>query len=265
MGEGGRIVLGEKMTRQARVDSPSGIQHVISRGAGKRNIFEDDLDRMRYLEKLGAVAEKNHVGIYAWCLMGNHVHLLLACDVDSMESVMRSVNTSHAQWFNGRHGHVGPVFQGRYSSVPIETDAHLLECVRYIHRNPESAGMAKMEQYRWSSYADYLGKRLDGVPPICDTSLVLGVLDDFEGFHSARNEQTEFLELVPARPILSDGDVAGLAASWYGEEYAGAIGAMAKPDRDCAFRRLHGAGASIRQLERLTGIGRGAIQRAVRW
>lgn len=252
------------MARQARSDSPTGIQHVTSRGAGRRVIFEDDIDRTRYLEKLREFSVRDGVMVLAWCLMENHVHLLLKCDAASLESLMRSLNISHAQWFNGRHGHVGPVFQGRYCSTPVENDAHLMECVRYIHRNPEVAGVAAIKSYPWSSYGEYIDYVAGRKFGLCDTSLVLGMIDDFESFHDTNGKETDFVELVPARPVMSDGEVMRLAKNLLGEECIGLIAAMGKSERNHALRQLYGVGASIRQLERITGIGRGVIQKAVK-
>lgn len=252
------------MARQARVDSPTGIQHVTSRGAGRRAIFEDDIDRVRYLEKLREFSIRDGVNVLAWCLMENHVHLLLKSDTGSLESLMRSLNISHAQWFNGRHGHVGPVFQGRYSSTSVENEAHLVECVRYIHRNPEVAGVAETRRYPWSSYGEYIGSTTGYMPGLCSTSLVLGLIDDFEGFHDANSIETDFVETVPARRVISDGEVMAFAKNLFGEECIGSIAAMEKCERNRALMRLYVAGASIRQLERITGIGRGVIQKAVR-
>ncbi len=252
------------MARQARANSPTEVQHVTARGAGKRIIFEDDFDRIRYLQKLEEYAARDNVSVIAWCLMDNHVHLLLKCDVNSLKTMMRSLGISHAQWFNGHHGHIGPVFQGRYSSSPIENDAHLLECVRYIHKNPATAGVAETTHYRWSSYGEYIGKHDSCVPEFCDTTLVLSMLDDFVAFHERNDIEVDFMELVPNRPPLSDGEVSEIAKKSYGQGYADVIAAMQKRDRDQALLQLHIAGASIRQLERLTGIGRGVIQTAVK-
>ncbi len=252
------------VARQRRQGSDTGLYHVTSRGAGRRNLFEDDGDRSLYLSKLRRFSSENDVSIHAWCLMNNHVHLLLACDLADLTALMRALNTAYAQHFNGRHGHVGPVFQGRFASIPIEDESHLLETVRCIHLNPQAAGIDAAESFPWSSYQEYVPSPDAGCAPLCDTSLVLGMLDDFVGFHQVKGMEIEVLDLTPVRPYRSDAEVAAVARKLFGEAYADAIASMPKADRNASLVRLHAQGASIRQLERLTGIGRGVIQTAVK-
>lgn len=164
----------------ARAVSESGIYHVVSRGSGRQLIFEDDADRMSFITTLGESARRAGVDILGWCLMPNHVHLILLDCEQSLSDVMQRVLTSYARRFNWRTGHVGHVFQGRFSSAPIEGERYLLAAVRYLHLNPERAGICSAEQYDWSSYREYAG----GVPrvEVADTSLVLEMLGGQSGF-----------------------------------------------------------------------------------
>lgn len=237
---------------------------MTSRGAGKRILFEDDDDRAFYMERLKACALECDATIYAWCLMNNHVHLLVKCELDQLSELMRKLNTSYAQRFNGRHGHVGPVFQGRFASTPVDGDAHFVECVRYIHLNPKAAGLCQPEDYRWSSYGQYLGCGPDDVSVRCDTSLALSLLDDIKSFHEDEGVDVEMVDFVPMRPAMSDGEASELAKKLYGAEYAGSIASMEKLERDDAIARLHARGISVRQIERLTGIGRGTVFNAIK-
>lgn len=253
------------MARRARSEggSSSGIYHVTCRGAGRRDIFEDEQDMMYYLERLAVLAPDCGIIVLAWCLMGNHVHLLVEGDASDLTRLMRRLNTSHSRRFNGRHGHVGPVFQGRYRATAVESDGHLLDALIYIHRNPEAAGVSSMDSWRWSSYGEYFGHPDPELPRLCDRSRIELMGVDLLEAHGFQGE-IEMIDPSQGRRALSDIEVRERAASLFGPEPGGAIARMAKPQRDDALRRLSGMGASVRQIERLTGIGRNTVHRATR-
>ena len=261
---------GGSVTRTPRAVSSSGINHVIARGNGRRLLFEDDNDRRFYLDKLAEYKAVNHADVLAWCLMENHVHLLIQAEPESLTSLMRSLGTSFARYYNGRHGHVGSVFQGRYRSIPEETDGQLLETVRYIHNNPQVAGISAMDDYQWSSYGAYLVGH-----PLLNPDLVMGLLggvEQFVAFHEAAPVDQGMVELrsyggktSTKRAVMPDSEAVSFARRLYGDDFASSIAAMPKAERDAAVARLRGAGLSIRQIERLTGIGRNIIQRCPVW
>ena len=258
----------ETMTRSQREASSSDIYHVIVRGAGRRLLFEDDEDRRFFAVRLFAYASRAEGGadLLAWCLMENHVHLLLRARLEDLESLMRSLNTSFARYYNGRHGHVGPVFQGRYKSIPVETDAQLLETVRYIHHNPQAANVCGHRDYEWSSFQFYL----EGHPCLeADTVLdMLGGAKAFITFHNDVADDQKLMEFATysgvfssRRRAVSDGDAVEMAKKLCGNEFANSIASVPKEERDAMIGRLRGMGLSVRQIERLTGIGRGIIQK----
>ena len=144
------------MPRVARTKSASGIYHVVMRGVGRQLIFEDDDDRRALLEKLGKLSDEGCLTVYAWCLMSNHFHLLIKEGCEPIASAMKRLGVSYAMRFNLKTGRVGHVFQDRFSSEPVESDEYFLTVVRYIHNNPQKAGMCarqvRMEQLpgvRW--------------------------------------------------------------------------------------------------------------------
>ena len=141
------------MGRVPRRRSESGVYHVMSRGAGKQVIFEDDADRQRYMLLLFRVFPvENDVELLAWCLMDNHVHLLLLGDLGQVAERMRLVSSMYATYFNRRYERSGHLFQGRFKSEPVDGDAHFMTVVRYIHQNPLKAGVTADCRYAWSSY-----------------------------------------------------------------------------------------------------------------
>lgn len=250
------------MSRTARLASKSGIYHVTSRGAGKRDLFEDDRDREYYLTSLHRCSHEENLDILAWCLMDNHVHILCEGDLGDLTSTMKRLNTSYAQHFNGRHGHVGPVFQGRFASCPVESEAHLIETVRYIHLNPRDLGVSNPGDYRWSSYQQYIEG--DGFCKVDNVMSIFGSVKLFMDFHDIEKSDVAVVEGIPARPRMTDAEARKIASRIYGEAFSDAIAVMDKSKRNQALRLLYNRGVSIRQLERLTGIGCSAIHRATK-
>lgn len=254
------------MTRVPRRRSSTDIYHVIVRGAGRRILFEDDQDRHFMLDKLACYKDKFGVGILAWCLMANHAHILAKCELTDLAALMRSLNTSYARFYNGRHGHVGPVFQDRYRSFPVESSSYLKELVRYIHMNPQRAELARFDAYPWSSYAEYARD-----PNICATRFVLGCfggLKPFIEFHGDAPDREEEVDIVVReedfvleRKVIPDGEAIEIAKRLFGDEFSNSIASMPREKRDSALQRLRGCGLSVRQIERLTGVGRGIIQK----
>ena len=142
------------MARPHREELEGGIFHVYARGNEKRAIYLDDADRQTYLRILSLVAKKRSWRCLAYCLMENHVHLLLETPAANLAVGMQALHGVYAQTFNQRHDRVGHLFQGRYGAVRITTDAQLLTAARYFALNPVAAGLcAKPAEWRWGSYA----------------------------------------------------------------------------------------------------------------
>lgn len=140
-----------------RVVSPVQMYHVMDRGVKKYDVFLDSMDRYRFLDLLKRKVKEDSLTIHAYCLMGNHYHLLAEEGNKPLSVVMQGIKTSYARIFNRRHGTVGHVFQGRFISEAISTEIDLMRCARYIHNNPVKAGItARAEDYWWSSYRLYL-------------------------------------------------------------------------------------------------------------
>ena len=124
------------MPRQARLDAPQTLHHVMVRGLERRVIFRDDADRMDFVARLADLAEQGAWTIYAWALLPNHAHLLVQTGTRPLPRSIRSHLTGYAGAFNRRYHRVGHLFQNRYKSIVVEEEPYLLELVRYLHLNP---------------------------------------------------------------------------------------------------------------------------------
>lgn len=150
------------MPRQARLDIPGTLHHVIVRGFEKRRIVDDQRDREEFVARLGALAAATTTVIYAWSLMKNHAHLLLRSSEFGLSGFMRRLLTGYAITYNNRHRRHGHLFQNRYKSIVCEEEAYFLELVRYIHLNPLRARQVKtpaeLDTFAWSGHAVLLGR-----------------------------------------------------------------------------------------------------------
>ena len=146
------------MPRPQRADYAGAFQHVTNRGNHGGDIFCDDTDRQNFLNQLAAALARQEWRCHAYCLMGNHYHLLLETPDANLARGMQWFSAVLTQRFNRRHGLRGHLFQGRYKSVRIKTDSHLLQAVRYIALNPVRAGMAEgAENWLWSHHCALAG------------------------------------------------------------------------------------------------------------
>ena len=164
------------MPRQARIDAPGALHHIVIRGIERRGIFEDDEDRKDFLERLSGLLQEKDTPCYAWALMTNHVHLLLRAGTVPIASIMRRLLTGYAVRFNRRHHRYGHLFQNRYKSILCEEDPYLKHLVAYIHLNPVRAGMvedvAALKVYPFTGHSALMGKR---IRPWQDTAYVLAL------------------------------------------------------------------------------------------
>jgi REP-associated tyrosine transposase len=141
------------MARPLRIEFAGAVWHVTSRGNEQRSMFRDDQDRRGFLEVLARVVERFHWRLHAFVLMTNHYHLLLETPEPTLSRGMRELNGIYTQRFNRRHKRVGHLLQGRFKSILVEKEAHLLELTRYVVLNPVRAGIVpRPERHRWSNY-----------------------------------------------------------------------------------------------------------------
>ena len=140
------------MPRKPREDAEGGIFHVFARGNDQRLIYRDDSDRRRYLRLLAVTVERLGWRLLAYCLMDNHVHLLIETPYPNLAAGMQDLHGTYARTFNDRHGRSGHLFQGRYGAIRIKTDEQLGAVTEYIAMNPVKAGLCVTpDEWPWSN------------------------------------------------------------------------------------------------------------------
>jgi putative transposase len=145
------------MARKSRIHYPGACYHVILRGNAGHDIFFEDQDRSRFFLLLQEGIERFHHRIHAYCLMTNHVHLVMQVGEVPLSRILQNISFRYTRFINQRKNQTGHLFQGRYRALLLDADAYLLELVRYIHNNPVRAGIAKTpDEFPWSSHAVYL-------------------------------------------------------------------------------------------------------------
>jgi len=163
------------MPRQARLDAPGVLHHIMIRGIERRKIFINNGDREDFLERLSKLLPQTETACYAWVFIPNHAHFLFRTGVAPLASVMRRLLTGYAVSFNRRHKRRGQLFQNRYKSIVCQEDAYLKELVRYIHLNPVRAGIVpgikELNRYPYCGHSVLMGKN---PRPWQDVEYVLG-------------------------------------------------------------------------------------------
>jgi putative transposase len=204
------------MPRKARIDAPGALHHVIARGIEQRKIFDDTLDKNRFLVRLSNILNETETSCYAWALLPNHFHLLLRTGNTSIATVMRRLLTGHAMYYNRQHGRCGHLFQNRYRSILCEEERYFLELVRYIHLNPLRANIVKdfnrLGSYPFCGHSYVMGKLSNDWQ---DTNLVLRLFGSM--VLSARQRYREFISQGVAqgkRPDLVGGGLVRSTGGW---------------------------------------------------
>lgn len=169
----------------------------MMRGNNREYIFGSESHKNVFMELLNKEAEEGLIGVAAWCLMDNHVHLVLKGKLADISAAIKRINIKFAMGFNYRLNRIGHVFQDRYKSEVILDDTHLLAVVRYVHNNPVKARMAaESGAYQWSSYQQYVQN--SGIIGTGQRALIMGYfagnIEAFEAFHRERDDN-EYLEI----------------------------------------------------------------------
>ena len=152
------------MSRPYRFQAEDCFYYIFSRGDGRRNIYKNDRDCEKFIEYLTKAKEKFRFYVHAYCLMGNHYHLLIETTQANLSKMMQYLNTAYTVYYNIKRKNTGHLFQGRYRSVLVEASSYFAELTRYIHLNPVRSKLVDApEKYHWSSYNAYIKNKNDDV------------------------------------------------------------------------------------------------------
>lgn len=250
------------MPRQARQKSGTGIYHVMLRGVNKQNIFEDDEDRLKFLTTIKYYKKISNYKVYGYCLMNNHIHLLLKENEETLSTILRRISSSYVRWYNEKYLRCGHLFQERFKSEVVETQAYFLTVLRYIHQNPIKAGMTKNLQYKWSSYQDYLHD-----PIYTDIDFVLQffsierseALKSFQNYMNKINNDT-CMDFYDKRNVTDKEIIEQIQK--LGIKNISELQKLKKDQRDEIIGLIKKIeGVRIRQLSRITGLSKSVIGR----
>ena len=248
------------MPRTSRKRSETGFYHVILRGNGKQNLFETDKDRAAFMEAARSSFSRDSVTLIAWCLMDNHVHLIIDDPLDRISTAIQRVTSTYAMYFNHSFGHSGHVFEGRYGSVPIIDDEQLLAAVKYVHNNPLKGMGITPDRYPWCSYSEYAS----GVSRFADIDTLLELLGGTQAFvmFSINGNATGYR---PAFKKYADEDERITLAQQVFESFgctATGVKELPKKTRNQVLKALCECGLTVKHVQRLTGIGEWTIRNA---
>jgi len=261
------------MPRYARSSSQTGIYHVMIRGIDKMDIFLENYDKDRFLQTLAKMKAEGEYSLHAYCLMNNHVHLLIKEESDLLQRTMKRICVSYSAYFNRKYERIGHLFQDRFKSESIETDEYMLACTRYIHNNPVKAGIAKYPQnYIWSSYRLYIEKDEENLD-LLNREYLMNIFSEdkkraINMFINYSNEETEdpFMDYSKEKAIKSNVDKLEAVFNII-EKYNLTIEDFKKisdkQKRDMMLRQLKAEeNISLRDISNITGISKDIIFRS---
>lgn len=265
------------MPRKAREKSDFGFYHVIIRGVNRQQIFECDTDYRKFVRILkkqtlsrldlkGNYLEP-HCAIYAYCLMGNHVHLLVKELDEKIGNTIKRISSAYVYYFNHKYKRVGHLFQERFKSQPVNDWDYFLTLVRYIHQNPVKAHIVKdLKEYQWSSWSEYIG--LQEVP-FCATDEVLKRISVDELVKLVEKPMTAQEEAnckdadkKRRRKTFSDDEVWGVIKKLCGAKNISEFQALPRPLQKLVLGKARRKGIMVKTLCRLTGASVSLIQQA---
>ncbi|MBS4212875.1 REP-associated tyrosine transposase [Neobacillus rhizophilus] len=257
------------MPRSARVKSMSGVYHIMWRGANRQEIFHDDEDCNRFLDILAKYKRESELEIYAWCLMGNHVHLLLREGKEDISNTMKRIGVSYASYYNWKYDTTGHLFQGRFKSENVEDNRYLLTVTRYIHQNPVKAGIVdRPNEWKWSSCREYYAFKPHDKRNLLDANFILGKISPDQTFAMEKfkeyNEKINNDEcLEEKRRRLPDEEARVVIKKLIGPGDITRVKVLPKAQRKEVLQKVKNIrGVSQRQAARILGVSPNTINRS---
>ena len=256
------------MPRQARRKCESGVYHVMMRGINRQDIFEDEEDTQKFLDLLLSYKQICGYEIYAYCLMGNHLHIVLREGEEELGTIFKRIGAAYVYYYNIKYRRKGHLFQDRFKSEPIYDDAHLAAVIRYVHMNPVKAEIVNApEEYQLSSYRAYLqwDEQFDrGGAAFVDCGYILGIYGkkEFQRFTLETNGDIFQDDDEPVRKGMTDTEARKVMLQMTQCENPAQFQVLERTVRNAYLAALKEEGVSIHQLCRLTGLSYGTVQKA---
>ena len=248
------------MPRQARKLSSTGMYHIMLRGINQQQILEDREDNRKFIEILKDFKVICGYKLYAYCLMGNHIHLLMKVEKEPLEQIFKRVCGRYVYWYNAKYRRVGHLFQDRYKSEPIEDEGYFLSVLRYIHQNPVKAGLtSNVGEYPYSSYSCYMEPKNNS---LVDVDFVLNMMnkEQLSEYHSEVDENV-YLEMTERTFRLTDEQAKEIIIKVSKCKNTSEFQHLEIKSRNNCIEKLRKEGLSVRQISRLTGVSKGIVER----
>lgn len=255
------------MPRKRRIFSPTGIYHIILRSVNQHIIFEEDADYQKFLFILSDSIPHYDIDIYAYCLMDNHIHLLISSSAEQLSHFFQSLGTRFVRWYNNKYFRTGHLFQDRFFSVPVDSERQFLWTLIYIHNNPIKAGVCQSpSDYRWSSYHAFYGER-NSIVTLDYSYELLGskeALIKFFATHWADKEidnEIASCEEKNRRHLLTDEQALERYKSISNLKTGSEALSLPKTQRNELIRNLIQSGLTQKQIARIIDISIPTVQR----
>ncbi len=255
------------MPRSARNKSVTGIYHVILRGINKQTIFFDDEDMRKFLFCLADCQIKSGFVLHAYCLMDNHVHLLLGegsqIENESLEVIFKRIGVRFAKWYNNKYERSGHLFQDRFKSQPVADERQYLTVLRYIYQNPLKAGLcARAEDYRWSSLGS-LGKKINpgSSCPVVTHQLALTLCQESKLREFINYPNDDFVMDIENCSRKKDTEALQFVQQLCGIKNPTEFTGLKKENQGSILQLLCRNNCTVRQLSRILGISEYRIRR----
>ena len=247
------------MPRTARMKSETGVYHAILRGNNKQRIFEETEDYETFMQILSYQRKQCGFVLYCWCLMPNHIHILLREKETPLSMIFRKIGSSFVWWYNNKYKRVGHLFQDRFLSEVVEDEYYFKTVIRYIHLNPVKAGICpEPENYLYSSY-----RWMFESGKFSDTDLIFKLFPkkEFEAYHKEKNNDICLDYDHPAKRIITDEIAEKIIRKSFGCERIALVNSFPEEERNRAIQKLLRIGSSTQQINRLTGVSVGVIEK----
>ena len=240
------------MPRVSRISAESGIYHVMLRGINHQQIFEDEEDYQMFLKIVYNCKKVSQFKVFAYCLMGNHVHLLIKKGKESLEQIFKRIGVRFVKWYNLKYQRTGHLFQDRFKSEAVEDERYLITVIGYIHQNPIKAGICKnLSEYPYSSFLEYTKNAIlidiDVVEKIVPIETIIN--------NCSKYIDEQCLEMPEKFDYgMTDKQAKNIIIEVSGISNPSEFQFLEKNKREILIKKLKNKGLSIRQISRLTGI-----------